>query len=167
MLLVPRPHLERTTAQRHLKSPLSLGPFSMPPQLLSQAKEMSRKLTQEGPSGGCHPPETPDSQPEGAGVSCLHSGSPKGRGRLVLSVAGHRDMQEALVRSEWHHTPGARQTLAPPLPAWGDPWLHESFRVWVGVENPGSPCSCSQPGRLGNLSGQKPHPLQPLRSPWG
>lgn len=82
---------------------------------------MSRKLTQEGPSGGRHPPETPDSQPEGAGVSCLHSGSPKGRGRLVLSVAGHRDMQEALVRSEWHHTPGARQTLAAASPSLGGP----------------------------------------------
>lgn len=102
---------------------------------------MPRNLSQEGPSRGSLPQGTPGSQAEEASVRRLQMGSSKGRGRLVPSAAGHRDMLGALAGAwwpRWPHTLGARHILAASLSQPGG-ILGSPSPVLGGAENLGSP----------------------------
>lgn len=69
-------------------------------------------------------------------------GSSKGRGRLVLSAARHRDMLGALAGARWPrwpHTLGARHTLAASLSQPGRILRSPSPPVLGRAENLGSP----------------------------
>lgn len=133
-----------------------------PASLLVQGRWCSGNWPRRGPPAGSLSCGTPGSQAEGEGMRRLQIGSSKSRGRMVLGKVGTQECWgPGQVHGVSYRQAHGRCLASPgkqPLPAWEDSWLPEFFCVWVVGETLAVPRSCAQPGMLGNLRGQQPHP---------